>query len=205
MKKLTLSLAMILASCVSAPPTTTPSQARSEPLVLQWETNHPERAAWTKSLQSLLTAHLESFDKAKDIGVFCPKYGKLNAADRVHVLAVLIEWLAYYESGWNQAASSVDVGEPGNKDTYSAGLLQMSVVDQKNYGLKTNYNYAQLLTAAPNLDLGITIMAKQIDKRGVILIPKGSPGVYWATLCPNGKYDKTSQIAAKVKALELCK
>lgn len=162
---------------------------------------------WTRALEADVERDLASLEKAKDLATFCPSYPKAKR-DRIKVWAALFEWAAYYESSWNPTASSVDVGSAADRDTWSVGLLQLSVVDQQNYGIPLGYGFEDLKRAEPNLDLGVRIMAKQIEKRGKIAIPKsepGDPGVYWATLNPGNKYDKTSEISAKTKALEECK
>lgn len=162
---------------------------------------------WTRSLETDVERDLASLEKAKDLATFCSSYPKAKR-DRIKVWAVLFEWAAYYESSWNPTASSVDVGSAADRDTWSVGLLQLSVVDQQNYGIPLRYSFADLQDPIKNLDLGVRIMAKQIEKRGKIAIPKsepGDPGVYWATLNPGNKYDKTSEISAKVRVLDVCK
>lgn len=164
----------------------------------EWE---PE---WTESLHKLIEGKLETFSAAKDIEVIYPNFRLLNNSQKVEVLAEFFKWLAYYESGWNPSSQSVDVGVDGHPDSYSIGLLQVSVDDQKNLGIPLGYDFFQLLAPLANLILGIEIMCNQIRKRGKILISrgeKGNPGLYWATLCPGGRYDKSQEIISKVRSL----
>jgi hypothetical protein len=193
-----------VAAIVSAtpPPKQTPPPAPAS-VVLSWEKNHPERAAWTKALFGELDAHYDSFIKAQDSLFFYPGFQKLTREQKIHVWAEMIVWTTYFECAWNPSDASVDVGVQGDKDTYSVGLLQLSVVDQPNYGLKFGYSFSDLQDPIKNLHLGIGIMSKQIDKHGKILIPTGEKGVYWSTLHPGGAHDRSSSIAAHTKALSL--
>lgn len=176
-----------------------------KPLPLIWEsTKYPVRTTWSAMTFKLVDKSFSDLDKATDISVFCPKYSNLSRNQRINVWSNLIAALAYYESGWDPKSNSVDVGSAGDLDTYSVGLLQMSVVDQDNYNLLTNYSFSELQTPQPNLEIGITILARQIIKRGKILIPVGGSGLYWATLHPGGKYDQTSAIAKMTKKMSIC-
>ncbi len=169
---------------------------------LSWEKNHEERYIWTDILFKLIDKNFASLDKAKDLPLFCPKYASLSEDKKKIALAELWVWTSYYESGWNPKSASVDVGTKSNKDTWSAGLLQVSVVDQKNWNLKTGYNYNDLLQVEPNLDLSLSILSKQIDKQGLIAVSKN---LYWAVLGPkNYRYTKLDKIQSKVKALDFC-
>lgn len=176
---------------------------KPEPLV--WESSkYPERQTWSDAARYWVDKNFGSLDRAIDIETFCPTYDKLDHVERVNAWANLFAATAYYESGWDPTDYSVDVGTKSNKDTWSVGLLQMSVVDQDNYRLSSDYSFGDLQKAEPNLRLGIEIMARQIDKKGKILIPSGESGVYWATLRPGGTYDKTASIAKMTKKLLIC-
>lgn len=186
--------------------TPTPPPAAYKPEALAWEsTSKPERYAWSAATLDMVSNYFDGLNPANDIEFFCPPYDSLSRDQKVNAWAGLFAAMAYYESSWNPASASVDVGVEGDLDTYSVGLLQMSVVDQANYGFQFGYDYNDLKTAIPNLHLGIAIMAKQIQKKGKILIPKGETGVYWAVLRPGGTYDKSAQIATMTKKLSFCK
>ena len=152
-------------------------------------------------VQGMLTS---GFDTASDPSFFCPKYKTLTAAQRAQAMAEMIVWTTYYESSWDPTEYSVDVGEEDDKNTWSVGLLQLSVVDQPNYGFTFGYAFGDLQSPTPNLTLGLAIMARQIQNHGKILIPAGQSGVYWSTLHPGGSYDKSAAIAGHVQNLSFC-
>lgn len=159
---------------------------------------------WAENLVKIIDEKLEIFSAAKDIEVIYPNFRILTSYQKVQVLTEFFKWLAFYESGWNPKSESVDVGIDGVPDTYSIGLLQLSVVDQSNLNIRLGYDFNMLLEPMANFKLGVEIMCNQIRKRGKILIPKGekgNPSLYWATLCPGGKYDKSQEIISKVRAL----
>jgi hypothetical protein len=169
---------------------------------LDWELNHPERAAWTASLLSIIAPFIDVFSSAKDITQFRSDYATLTTAQKISIVAEIFCWDAYYESSWDPTQYSVDVGNSNNKNTWSVGLLQMSVTDQANYGFKFGYSFTDLQSPTPNLTLAVNVMVKQIQKYGVIMIPQGSPGDYWSTLHPGGKYDASASIIKAVKAFK---
>lgn len=169
---------------------------------LSWENTtapHPERAPWSDLVVSTFKTDLSVFSAAVDVEKFCPKFKSLSAQDRLRALGELWVGVAYYESGFKPTSASVDVGKPELKDTWSVGLYQMSVVDQKNYGLTFGYKYDDLLTPLPNIKLALAILKRQIEKRKYFAIPAPNPGLYWAVLRPGGKYDKSDLIIARVK------
>lgn len=176
-------------------------------LALSWESSsHTERQAWSQKLRSLVSENYTTLDKATDTTYFCPKYANLTKAQRVNVWANIFASMAYYESGWDPNSASVDVGTSSNKNTWSIGLLQMSVVDQDSYGLSTNYNYSELITPEKNLEVAVAVMSYIVKKKGKIVLTKGvDSGVYWAVIYKNGTYDKSSSIASMVKKLSYCK
>lgn len=180
-----------------ATPTPTPAPMPQ----LSWEVNHPERAEWTKSAVEFVEREFDKLEKASDIDRFCKRYAKVTKAQKVHFWAELFSAMAKFESSWNPKSSSMDVGKPGLRDTYSVGLLQMSVVDQDSYKMPLGYKYEDLLEARPNLDLGIRIMARITSNRGSIVLPTN---VYWAVLKEGGKYQKIAEIAAMTSKLPFC-
>jgi hypothetical protein len=74
-----------------------------------------------------------------------------------------------------------------------------AVVDQTNYRLSFGYSFADLQDPIKNLHLGVAIMARQIDRHGKLFIPVGESGVYWSTLHPGGKHDKSAAIMAHTR------
>lgn len=169
--------------------------------VLTWEQNQPERAEWTSKLIAELAPQIAEFDKATDIMSIRPDWQILNKDQKTLVIAQFFCSMAFFESGWRQDVYSVDVGVTDNHDTWSVGLWQMSVTDQKNHKLPFNYSFADLKNMQPNARLAIAVMVHQIQRRGKILIKKGEPGVYWSTINPGNKHDKSLQIIEQVKAV----
>ena len=185
-------------------PVNLPPNFKPESLV--WESaSHPERSAWTTALLEIVKKYLPVLEPAQDIQLFCPRYGALSKDQKANVWADLFAATSYYESGFDPRQYSVDVGSQNDRDTWSVGLLQLSVVDQQSYNLPFGYNFEGLQDPIKNLNLGVAIMASQIKKYSKILIGVGSPGLYWATLHPGGKYDSSSAIEAKTKTLSFCR
>lgn len=154
---------------------------------------------WSEHVEGLIRTNLASFDKASDITKIRSDWSSLTEDQKVMALGQFMKALAYYESGYDPSCESVDVGTKGNKETWSVGLLQLSGVDKKNLGLEVGYDYEGLKNPFNNLNQGIAIFVNQIAKRGKIIIPKsekGNPGVYFATLNPGNKYDKSEKIIA---------
>lgn len=184
------------------PPVTTPPvnngpfTANYKPMGLSWESaSRPERVAWSDGLYKLIAQYYTTLNTATDITDFCPYYHSLTKDQRINAWAGLIAATTYYESGYNPLSNSVDVGNAGDKDTYSVGLMQMSVVDQKNYGFNFGYKFADLQDPVKNLTLAMAIMNRQVQKYKVIAISKGNPGLYWAVLYRGGKYDRVKNIS----------
>lgn len=166
---------------------------------LSWEEGHPERSEWTEFLLDKINLNLGTYESASDMKFFCPKWDSISQEKRIIAASELLVAMSFYESSWNQNSKSVDVGTNDDRDTWSIGLFQMSVVDQKNYNLTSKYSFDDLLLAKPNIDLATTILQKQIKRRGKILISKGESGVYWAVIHPGGKYDKSKNISERVQ------
>lgn len=221
MKKLSIAILLCLAACAKTPApapapqptpvivatptplptggstsTPTPAPTPVARVALSWEASHSERAPWSDALIADLTAHYAAYSKASDSASFCPGFSTLSQAQQIRVWAEMTVWDAYYESSWDPTENSPDAGTASDKDTWSVGLLQLSVVDSANgsYG----FDFAQLQDPIDNLALGTQIMANQINKVGVIMIPSGGSDLYWSTLHPGGQYDKSASIISHV-------
>lgn len=157
---------------------------------------------WTTLLTGLIKDKILILETAKDIEKIRPDFHSLNRENQIKVFVELVKAMCYFESGYNPKSASVDVGVEGNKDTYSVGLLQMSVVDQLNYGLRFGFNYEDLLNPLPNLTLGVAVLSKQVAKHGKLIIKRGEPGLYWAVLCEGGKYSKVDSIVKRVQEVK---
>lgn len=187
---------MLVSGC--ATPSPLPSVDVPERISLSWETKS-ERAAWSDHLIGRIKLFKSTYDKAGDVTKICPKYKSMSERDQLNALGEFWVALAYYESSFNPASSSVDVGKPGKKDTYSAGLYQVSVVDQEWSGGDLSYSFEQLLTAKPNIDLATQLMKRQIEKAGEFILPNASKYRYWAVILEGNKYSKIPEIIARVK------
>ena len=166
-------------------------------VALSWESTmgaHPERAAWSNYLTGLIWKNLSTYEKAADVAFFCPKWATLEDEQKVKAVGELWVSTAFFESGFKVASQSVDVGTKDQKDTWSVGLFQMSVVDQKNYGFKYGLTFADLITAIPNIRLAHAVMMKQLIA-GHLMVVSSHP--YWATLF-RGKYSKVDEIRRAV-------
>lgn len=183
--------------CQTPPASKNPPPAQETRIALYWENTsakHPEREPWSNYLVALFRKDLDTFKKASDISIFCPKFHSLGEQDQLKALGEFWVAVAYYESGFNPKSAAVDVGTQSDKNTWSVGLYQMSVVDQKNYRLDFGYDYDDLLEPLPNIHLGLAVLKAQVLKRGVLAVLRPNPGVYWAVL-----RDKSPEIASRVQ------
>lgn len=177
--------------------------AKSPQVPLSWEIK-PERKEWSTYIYGLIAGELfNTLDQAKDVERLCKKYKTLSFEQRVTVFSELISQMAYYESSWNQKSAAVDVGQADKKDTWSVGLMQISVTDQWG-DLKLGYNYDDLLQPKPNLHLALKILERQVKSTGLVILPNSHKMRYWAVLLDGNKYSKVTQITAKTKALGFC-
>ena len=166
-----------------------------ERIKLSWETEkNPERAAWSDHLMKSI--NVATYEKASDITQFCPKFKSLSESQKKKAIGEFWVSLGVHESSWNPKSASVDVGTKDNKDTWSVGLFQMSVVDQKSYQKDFGFKYDDLLKAEPNITLATYIMERIITRRGAITL---TSNVYWAPLRIGGKYDKIAKIVERTK------
>lgn len=172
-----------------------------ERIPLYWEKTtevHAERESWSDRLAQRIQENLDVLGNAKDIERICPKFDALERNQRVKALGEFFVALAYYESGFNPRSAAVDVGVASNRNTWSIGLFQVSVVDQQWAG-NYDYSYEQLLGPHENIDLALTIMTRQVRKGGLFILPNSSSLRYWATLLEGNKYNEISAILARVK------
>lgn len=187
---LALGVSLALISCTTAPIEEAKRTPDINQVVLPWS-----HADWDKELYASID--IKVYDKAKDIGVFCPNYFNLQIEIKKRVIGEFYVELARRESDWKIESESVDVGSVNNKDTWSVGLFQMSVVDQISYNFPMGYGYGTLLQPVPNIKLAVAIMEQNISKYESIQLRRGL--AYWAPLMINGKYNQVDGIVAKVK------
>ena len=183
-------------------PSVPSSSPQSGYLPLSWENTtepHPERKAWSLALSTMLDGTIQTYLSAKDIELFCPKIKSLDKQKQIKAIAEMWVAIGYYESGYDPNSQSVDVGSKDDKDSWSIGLMQMSVTDQESYGIEMGLDFKKLLMPENNIKLALAIMKQQIQKYGVIAIPLGGKGLYWATIHPGGSYDETQNIIKRAK------
>lgn len=169
-------------------------------------TNHVWREEWTAHLRQLFSdpSNFVAMDSANDVKKLHHVYDLLSQKEKIELFCAFIKEMCLYESSFNPLSESVDVGTKNNKDSWSVGLLQLSVIDQSNLGIRFGFSYSDLQDPIKNLTLGVAIMVNQIQKRGKIFIAKGetgNPGVYWAVIHPGGRYDKSQLILKATNAL----
>lgn len=213
MKKLSIAFLLFLVACemptpspaISPSPTPTPSvEVKPSPITavapkLSWDND--VRKAWSEYLYNEMLGLLPTYDKAKDATKFCTNYNKLSDSQKAHMWSEMWVWVAYYESGWNPKTKYFEK----TMGYYSEGLLQLSYVDKKwatycKFPVKQDEKES-ILDPYINLHCGINIMAKQIERKGAVLLESG---VYWAVLKINGKYTKIDKITSKTQSLTFC-
>lgn len=201
MRHLLFVLILAIAGCVSTPSTDLPT-VPDERIALSWETV-AERAEWSDYMISKIKANKATYDAAKDVTMICPKYASLSERDQLKAWGEYWVALGYYESSYNPKSSSVDVGNPKNRGTYSDGLYQVSETDQGGKamtGTERFYKYTDLLKPLPNIDLAVAgIFPRQIRNGGLIFLPNSSKYRYWAPTLVGNKYSKIPEIIARVK------
>jgi hypothetical protein len=208
MLKIIFAISLMLSGCIDTPQEYV-GQPPSVPVIaiprirLQWENTdssvYPERE-WSDFLIQKILNNIDELSKASDIKDFCPSYSDLKIEDKYKAWGELFASVAFYESNFKADAKAVDVGTKDNKDTWSVGLFQMSVVDFKNYDMKKysptlkEYNFQELNTGLPNISLAFEIMLRQIKttKRIVVL---SKP--YWSVIY-DGPYSKIKQIKLRM-------
>lgn len=174
---------------------TTPTSPTLGRISLSWERSDSSRAKWSDHMMSQI--NVETYLKASDITKFCPKIKSLTLAQQKKAIGEFWVSLGAKETkNWDPKSASVDVGTEEDKNTWSVGLFQMSVVDQKNYNKDFGFKYADLQKAEPNITLANYIMEWIINRRGAITLEKN---VYWAPLRIGGRYDKIADIIERTK------
>ncbi len=145
--------------------------------------------------------NISVFNSATDIEKLTPNWSKHSTENKAKIIAEFYKWISFYESGWNPRLQGVDVGKKEDKNTWSIGLMQMSVIDQTSYRTSTKYTYDDLLSGIHNLHLSLLVMQRMIVNKGKIFRAVGESG-YWAVIIEGGKFQKISQIINKVRAFE---
>lgn len=190
-------------------------EAKPSNIAITWDAKLPGLSQFTKSE---VEKSMPSLSRVKDILDFCPKYAAIPGSEKAWVWVELISAMAKFESGWSpvsrmvEPASSFPTPDPiTGRPVASEGLLQLSYQDSKwHKGCRFDWSKDKSLAAKDprktilnpeiNIECGVKILARQIERRGLIVVPSGP---YWSVIY-NGKYSKLTQIRAMVKASPLC-
>jgi hypothetical protein len=173
---------------------------------LSWDLKVAGAETWTaylfKRLEEIYDSHIL---KITDLYRFRNDVDKFTKDQKIYLVAEIICQMSKYESSWNPATNSVDVGEQENIDTYSVGLMQVSVVDQDwaKPKDKTRYTFKELQKPIPNLDLTISILKRQIEKTGLLILNNDSKYRYWAILLEGNRYSKVETILSTIRKLNI--
>lgn len=173
--------------------------SHTQPLIipkLSWEVKEGARGWSEYVFQAINGQFFDALDKAKDTERIFPGYSKLSRVQRIAVLSEMIASISFFESSWNPKAEL-----PNEKDNsfWALGLMQVSVNDQKNHGLKYNYTFEQLKRPRPNLHLALTILSKQVEKTGYLILSNKNPSKYWATFLDGNEHSKVNEVIARIK------
>lgn len=173
-------------------------------IVLAWEKNHPERAAWTKELKFEIKSNLAAFNEASDWSLYCKKYVALKSGLQVNAIATLAVGIALYESGYD--AGSV-YQEPAPLNEASIGLFQLSYSDGFTW-CKLTESDSSLKDPLNNIDCAVGEMAKLISRDHVVaagvsgsIDSRQGLGRYWSTMWQN---KHLPAIKASVALLPFC-
>jgi len=186
-------------------PSPTPSAVHSVSVVpaLSWDTD-PKRKEWSAFIYKSLNGDLfDVYNSAQDNERFCPKFKSLSKEQKSHVWSEMWVWIAKYESNWNPKTSYYEK----TMGYHSSGLFQISNKDrewmpQSQCDFPVNEGVDEkIYDPYVNIKCALHIMARQIKRRGLILVPS-SP--YWA-VAYDGKYSKIPEITGKTKELPFCK
>lgn len=170
---------------------------------LAWEMGHAERASWSEHLNNAMKANLATFNGAKDVTDFCPKWITLDNDQKVLVLSTMAVEIARYESSFNP--NSI-YHEPPPLGIDSIGLYQLSYEDKFSWCLMDR-KAKTLQNPLINIECAVPAMASLARRDGYIA--KGSSGGgrlglsrYWSVMWTN---KKKSNILSVTKALAICK
>lgn len=191
-------------------PAPAPDQGGVKPKAhLAWD-GKPERALWSSVLTKSIDTNWQKLNKAGDITDFCSNWSTLGEEKQKEVFAELFIAIAYYESAWSPVSrmkeSSMGTDPITKLPVYSEGLFQLSYQDEQ--WIKCGFDWSKdknlsptdpkktILDPALNIDCAVRIMARQIERKGEIIL---ASGVYWAVIKHFGRYEKIDEIKNRVK------
>ena len=150
---------------------------------LSWETNHPERATWSKQLIDSVKQYKTQLDAGNPEG-FIPGYDALTPVTQLKFWAELIIAIAKFESGWDPHNI---FHEPPPLGVDSIGLLQLSYEDEPHYHLEhLNKAAKDLENPLINLRCGLKIFSDLLALDGTVtrLVNQKHRGAaaYWSVI-----------------------
>jgi Transglycosylase SLT domain. len=186
---------------------------------LAWESKrYPERALWSLYLQFQIVTNWRSLlTGAEDMISFCPKYDSLNDNQKANVWAQLFVGVSKHESDWNPRKryleETMGIDPVTQAQVQSEGLLQLSYQDagwakycrfdwEADKDLAVTDRSRTIFNPYRNLNCGLGLMARQIKKKGRIIVGEGA---YWSTIRSDGKFQHIAEIADLVSKLPICK
>ncbi len=183
---------------------------------LLWEAVKPSHKAWSDHTYTVLNTQAQAISNAQDMDRFCPMYAELTTNQKLNAVGMLISAIVRYESNFNPTTrfheTTMGTDPVTGLPVYSEGLMQLSYQDTLNWKF-CDFDWGQDKNLSPtdprktildpykNLSCGIRILARQVERRGKIVIDKGA---YWAVIKEGGRYEKIDQIAALVSSLDFC-
>lgn len=182
---------------------------------LSWEYKVPESKDWSTFVFEKIDDLFDKFSQCEDIIWFRPDYQSLSRKQKINVWGELISAVCKFESGWKPWSYMTETTMKNDpvtgKQVKSEGLMQLSYQDKKNYPMlicrfdwEADRNKADndktrtILDPFINLEFGIQILARQIERTKKIALESG---VYWAVIKLNGRYSKLPGIIKMVKSL----
>jgi len=215
MKKIVLIILLLLSTTFNFDKVVKESEQREEQTrkikhpaeTLSWEIKNPHRKGWTIALKEKIGQNIKKLDRANDIEHFCQNYRFFPEQERVMVWSELFVAIAFMESSWKPEARlknpKLGIDTTTQKLKTPEGLLQLGYEDAKwnrecHFDWKKDQHLSEtskkktILDPKKNLQCGVAIMTRQIQKRNKIVL--GDNGAYWAVLKMDGKHQKIGQI-----------
>lgn len=200
-------------------PTPAPIESIAQLEPIAWEASNKEAVKWSQFVMQEVKKDFDTFEKAQDITLFCPKYKQLSKDQKLNAWAQFFAAVSYYESGWSPVSRMIEttMGKDciTGKQIVSEGLLQLSYCDMTwakacQFDWSADKDLADkdpkktILDPYKNLSCGISIMAGQLNKHGKLVLKSS---LYWAVLKDEsvGKYSKVTSISKMVQKLSICK
>lgn len=164
---------------------------------------------WTRAAEKAVEATPLAMLTPKDIKMFCPTYGRLDAVKRTYFWVGLLSAMAKPESNFRPQETYVEpnIRDADKQNVVSRGLLQISMesANQKVYGCRIQ-RAEDLHRVDVNLNCAALIMQHWVSTDGLIAAqskPATGAARYWSVLRAwRGHLD---DIAAFTRGMEACK